>query len=134
ELVHGRQTEDLLDRPGHVDLRVVGVVSGAVLHRVWADDVAWAAMTVDVVDAVLRVVFFEEDGRRGPHIAVADVVDNAANGQVVIGLFGGPGRRAAGVVVDYPQDAQRGNGTRLDVILEVLHPQIDAELVGNAEI
>src|SRR4029077_19886814 len=109
ELVHGRQTEDLLDRPSHVDLRVVGVVSGAVLHRVWADDVAWAAMTVDVVDAVLRVVFFEEDGRRGPHIAVADVVDNAANGQVVIGLFGVRGRRAAGGGRGFPTDCPPGS-------------------------
>ena len=64
ELVHGRQTEDLLDRPSHVDLRVVGVVGGSVLHGVWADDIAWAAMTVDVVDAVLRVVFLDEDRRR----------------------------------------------------------------------
>ena len=84
----GRQTEDLLDRPRHVDLRVVGAVGGSVLHGVRADDIAWAAMTVNVVDAVLRVVFLDEDRRCGPHVAVADVVDNATNGQVVIGLFG----------------------------------------------
>ena len=134
ELVHGRQTEDLLDRPRHVDLRVVGVVGGSVLHGVWADDIAWAAMTVDVVDAVLRVVFLDEDRRRGPHVAVADVVDNAPNSQVVIGLFGVRGRRAAGVVVHDPQDAQRRHRTGRDVLVEVLHPQIDAELVGDAQI
>ena len=70
----------------------------------------------------------------GPHVAVADVVDDAPNGQVVIGLFGVRGRRAAGVVVHDPQDAQRGHRTGRDVFVEVLQPQIDAELVGNAQI
>jgi hypothetical protein len=56
ELVHRRRTEDLLDRSSHVDLRVVGVVGGSVLHGIRADDIAWGAMTVDVVDAVLCVV------------------------------------------------------------------------------
>ncbi len=45
-------------------------------------------MTVNVVDAVLRVVFLDEDRRGRPHVAVADVVDNAPNRQVIIGLFG----------------------------------------------
>ena len=63
ELVHGRQTEDLFDRAGHVDLRVVGVVGGSVLHRIRAHDVTRTAMAVDVVDAVLRIVFLNEDRR-----------------------------------------------------------------------
>ena len=91
-------------------------------------------MTVDVVDAVLRVVFLDEDRRRGPYVAVADVVDNAPNGQIVIGLFGVRGRRAAGVVVHDPQDAQRRHRAGRDVVVEVLQPHIDAELVGDAQI
>src|SRR5580700_8460188 len=105
ELVHGCQTEDLLDRSSHVDLRVVIVLGRSILHGVWADDITWAAMTVNVVDAVLRVVFLDEDRRRGPDWAVADVVDNAPNRQIVIGFFGLHRRRAAGVVAHYPQHA-----------------------------
>ena len=44
------------------------------------------------------------------------------------------GRRAAGVVAHDPQHAQRGHRTGRDVIVEVLQPQIDAELVRNAQI
>ncbi len=132
ELVHGRQTEDLLDRPSHVDLRVISVVGRSVLHGVRADDIAWAAVTVDVVDAVLRVVFLDEDRRGGPDVAVADVVDNAPNGQIVIGLFSDWDRRPARVVAHDPQDAQRGHRIVRNVIVKILHPQIDAELVGNS--
>jgi len=61
ELIHGRQTQDLFNRPSHVDLRVVVVLGGPVLHGVWADNITWAAMTIDVVDAVLRIVFLDEN-------------------------------------------------------------------------
>ena len=68
-LVHGGQAEDLLDRTGHVDLRVVGVDNhgrgGSALDGIGADDVAGAAVAVDVVNAVLRVVFLDEDRRGG---------------------------------------------------------------------
>src|SRR4029453_4117487 len=103
ELIHGRQTENLFDRSRHVDLGVIGVVGGTVLHSVWADHIPRAAMTVDVVDAVLRVVFLEEDRRRRPRFTMADVVDNAPDGQIIIGLLCFRGRWAAGVVVRYPQ-------------------------------
>ena len=93
---------------------------GAFCTTYGLDDIARAAMTVDVVDAVLRVVFLDEDRRRRPHGAVADVVDHAPNGQVVVGLFGVRGRRPAGVVVYHPHDAQRGHRTGRDVFLEVL--------------
>ena len=91
-------------------------------------------MTVDVVDAVLRVVFLDEDRRRGPHGAVADDVDKAAQGQVVIGLHGLRGRRAAGVVGADPHDFQLGHRTGRHVLGEVLLPDIDAVLVGDAQI
>ena len=143
ELVHGRQTENLLDRPGHVDLRVEGAVfdypsAGAIgvhlLLDVGADDIARAAVTVDVVDAVLRVVFLDEDRRRRPDRAVADGVDKAAKGQVVIGLHGLRRWRAASVVGADPHELQLGHRTVLDVVLEILIPDIEAELVGDAQI
>ena len=42
-------------------------------------------MGVDVVGAVLGVVFQHEDGRLRPELAVADRLDDAAQGQVVVG-------------------------------------------------
>src|ERR1700761_3625141 len=110
------------------------MVGRSVLHGVWTDDATWAAMTINVIDAVLRVVFLDEDRRRGPYLAVADVVDDAPYGQVVIGLFGVRGWRATGVVTHDPEDTQRWDRTVRDVILEVLLPDIDAELVRNAQI
>ena len=104
------------------------------LHDVGADDIARAAVTVDVVNAVLRVVFLDEDRRRGPDRAVADGVDIAAKRQVVIGLHGLRGGRAAGVVGTDPHELQLGHRTVADVVLEVLIPDIEAELVGDAQV
>src|SRR5271165_7525450 len=143
ELVHGLQAEDLLDRAGHIYLRVEGAVlrytsPGAImvhlLHDVWADDIARATVTVDVVDAVLRVVFLDEDRRSGPNGAVADDIDKTAKGQVIIGLHGLRRRRAAGVIRADPHELQLGYRAVCHVVGEVLRPDIDAELVGNAEI
>jgi hypothetical protein len=91
-------------------------------------------VTVDVVDAVLRVVFLDEDRRRRPNGAVADDVDNAPNGQVVIGLFGSRVRRAGGVVAHDPQEFQLGHRTGRQVFGEVLLPDIDPVLIGDAQI
>src|SRR5262249_25302331 len=81
ELVHGFYAKNLLDGAGHVDLRVEGAVDGYtspgavgvhLLLDVWADEVAGTAMTVDVVDAVLCVVFLDQDQGRGPNGAVGN--------------------------------------------------------------
>ena len=53
--------------------------------RVRADDQGDAAMGVDVVGAVLGVVFQHEDGRLRPELAVADRFDDATQRQVVVG-------------------------------------------------
>ena len=125
----------MLDRARHVDLRVVSVIGGTrILDRVGAHDIARAPMPIHVVDAVLRVVFFDEDRRGRPHLAVADVVDHAAHCKVIVGLLRIRRRRAARVVVHDPQDAQCGHRACAQVLVEVLQPQIDAELIGNAEI
>ena len=69
-----------------------------------------------------------------PDVAVADVVDDAADGEVVVGLFGVRRRRAAGVVVHDPQDAQGRHRAGRHILIEVLHPKVNAELVGNVQI
>src|SRR5579872_2725682 len=84
ELIHGRQTEDLLDCPSHVDLRVVSGVGDSSLLHVWADDIGRGAVTVDMVDTILAVIFLDEDRRGGPYRAVGDDVDKTAQRQIVI--------------------------------------------------
>src|SRR5262249_29889039 len=137
------QTEDLLDRASHVDLRVERAVfryasPGAIaVHFLFdkrADDIARGPVTVHVIDAILRVVFFDKDGRRGPDGAVADAIDKAAEVHVFLGLYGWRGRRAAGVVRADPHELQLGNRAVCHVVGEVLRPDIDAELVGDTEI
>jgi hypothetical protein len=64
-------------------------------------------VAVHVVDAFLRVVFLDKDRRVFLHAAVADDVDNAPNGEIVVGLFGDRVRRAGGVVADDPEEALR---------------------------
>jgi hypothetical protein len=91
-------------------------------------------MTIDVVDASLRVVFLDEDRRRGPNRAVADGFDKAAKGQVVVGLHGDRLWRAASVVGADPHELQLGHRTGGDVILEILIPDIEAELVGDTQV
>ncbi len=134
ELVHGRQTENLLDRARHVDLREVGADGRTVLKDVGADDVARAAVAVDVVNAVLCVIFFDEDRRRRPHRAVADGVNVAAERQVVIGLHRHGVRWSASMVGTDPDEAQLRHHPVIHVVIEVLNPDIEAELVGDAQI
>ena len=142
-LVHRRDAKDLLDRAGHVDLRVERAVcddAGAdaifvhLLLDVGAHDIARAAVTVDVVHAILRVVFLDEYRRVIPHAAVADDVDYSTNGQVVIGLFGCGVRRASRVVAHDPQEFQLGNRVVCHILGEILLPDIDAVLIGDAQI
>ena len=65
---------------------------------------------------------------------MADDVNKAAKGQVVIGLHGCRVRRAAGVVGADPHELQLGHRTVGHVLGEVLLPDIDAVLIGNAQI
>ncbi len=56
--------------------------------RVRADHQADGAMGVDMVGAVLGVVFDHEDGHLGPVLAVGDGLDDLAQRQVVAGHAG----------------------------------------------
>ncbi len=60
-----------------------------------ADDLGDGAVAIDVVEAHLRVVFDDEDAGVWPEFAVADRVDDAAEGEVVVG-HGGFGRGVTG--------------------------------------
>ena len=137
-LVHRLEAENLLDRTGHVDLGVEGAVFDyptiGALEDVGADDIARAAVTVHVVNTGLRIIFRDKDRRRRPDRAVADGVDKTANGQVVIGLHGCRGRLPAGVVGADPHELQLGHGAVGNVVLEILIPDIEAILVGDAQV
>src|SRR5208337_3511842 len=101
---------------------------------VGANHITRAAVSVDVVDAVLRVVFLDEDRRRIPDTTVADDVDYATDGQIVVGLFGNRVRRTSGVVAHDPQEFQLGNRIVSHILGEILFPDIDAVLIGDAQI
>ena len=62
------------------------------------------------------------------------VVDVAAKGQVVIGLHGLLGRRATGVVGTDPHEFQLGHGAVGRVVLESFVPDVEPELVRDAQV
>src|SRR5262249_11820986 len=66
--------------------------------------------------------------------AVADDVDETAEGQVVVGLHCLRSWRAAGVVGTDPDKAQLRHRAALDILGKVLRPDIDAELIGDSEV
>ncbi len=109
--VHGRNAEKGFESADHVDGGVEGVFDEGMRLRergIFADDQRDAAMGVDVVGTVLRVVFENENGGIVPVRAVGDGVDDAANGKVVVGN-GGCGTRlalsaAGGVIVGKAQE------------------------------
>src|SRR5215472_14411421 len=70
---------------------------------IFADHESNGAMGVDVIRTILSVVFEHKNGCVIPVWAVGDGVDDAAQGQIVVGDVGGRpgavGTRAAGVIV-----------------------------------
>ena len=95
-------------------------------------------MGVDVIGAVLRVVFDHEDGSVVPVRAVGDGIDNAAEREVVIGDRGlrrGLARtRASGVVVGKVEQRELrklfGASLRFHKLVELAQEFVGAELVG----
>jgi hypothetical protein len=90
-------------------------------------------MAVDMVDAVLRVVFLDEDRALRPDRAGADRLHDAAQCEVVVGLLGGgdrvAGRVARRVVAHHPHDGQRRHRAACHLRGELRQPVIDAVLV-----
>src|SRR6185437_15758903 len=137
------RAEDVLDCSIDV-LGSVGGVNGFALARclwgggVGADDIDRLAMAVDMVGAVLRIVFFNKDGRLRPDLTVTYRVDDAAQSEIVVCLVVDGIRMtlqcACGVIVGKPKDCQVGNLVRLNEPLEVVEPVVDTVLVRDGEI
>src|SRR5215469_11436212 len=86
--IHGRSAKQGLDGADNVDGGVEVVVDEAMGvggGGVFADDEGNAAMGIHVVGSILGVVFEDEDGGIVPVGAVGDGIDDAANGEIVVG-------------------------------------------------
>src|SRR5205823_1850548 len=109
-----------------------------VAFDVRAEHVTRRAVGVDVVGAVLGVVFDDEDGHFGPEFTVAGGFDDAADGEVVAGDAGirrvGAGGRAFSVIF-----AERHDGEARELLaglfgsLEVVDPEVDLVHVARGE-
>ncbi|KDN82231.1 hypothetical protein KCH_59400 [Kitasatospora cheerisanensis KCTC 2395] len=86
-------------------------------------------MAVHVVQAGLRVVLDHEDRGVLPVRAVADLVDDLPDRQVVVGDLGGRVGGAAGVVAGQPQHVEVGGAVPLEVLLPDLRP-VDVRHAG----
>src|SRR5579871_4045589 len=100
----------------HIDCRVKTVLDVGLRGasgRIFADYEGDRAMRIDVVGAVLGVVFEHEDGGIVPVRTVEDGIDNAAQGEVVVGDVGrrpGPvGASTASVVVGQIEQDEAGH-------------------------
>ena len=91
-------------------------------------------MAVNVVDAGLRIVFLDEDRRVLSDRAVADRIDEASESQVIVGLHGDRVGRATGVIGADPHEFQPGHSAGRYVMIEVLLPDVEAILIGNAQV
>src|SRR5215470_5850741 len=107
---------------------------------VFADHERERTMRIDVIGTVLRVVFENEDGGVFPVGTVRDRLDDAAEGEIVIGNVGGrsraPGPCASGVVVgqmhrdelrEFPLFALPASS---DEAIELREKLVGAQLVG----
>ena len=107
ELRQRLEPQDQLHRPDHAHGAVLRAVDDAPL-RIGAGDKADSAMGIDMVRAVLGVVFDDEDRRLGPQRPMADSLDEFAEGQVVAGHAGtgtvGSGCGAMGVILTEAHD------------------------------
>lgn len=86
--VHGRHAEKGFEGVDHVDGGVEGVVDeclGLRKRRILADDESDAPVGIDMVGAILGIIFEDEKGGVVPERAVGNGVDDAADGEIVVG-------------------------------------------------
>ena len=124
-----------------VDGRIKVVVDEWLLlaRSVLADDQRDGSMSVDMVGAVLGIVFENEDGSVFPVGAVRDSIDQAADGEIVIGhrgLWSGhAGSSAGGVIVGKAEHHEvrelfaTARLTGFDEAVELVQEFISAQLV-----
>src|SRR5215470_11578738 len=137
-LAHGRQPQNQLHRAQHSGSRVHRRIDVTPLG-VRAGDEGDRAVGVDVVGAVLRVVFDDEDRRLFPvTLAVRDGFDKASYGQVVFGHVRAgrrrPGARALSVIPADTHDLKLWQLAVLLVLTELFEPGVNALVVGDVQI
>src|SRR5439155_12125788 len=117
---------------------VVELADDGAAPRVRAGHEAEGTVPVYVVEAVLGVVLDGEDARRGPEAAVRDPLDDAPEGEVVVGDHGGglgvAGAGAGGVVVGEVDEDEGGQVAGALEVLELLEEGRGADHVGDAEV
>ena len=148
--VHGRRGEERFDGANHIDGGVEVVIDerfpiGERQRRIFADQKRDAAVGIDVVGAVLGVVFEDEDGGVVPVRAMRNGIGDAADGEIIIGNgSGGTGLAflaAGGVVIRQAKKDELRHGVFAgfagrDKAVEFVQEFVGAELigVGNFEI
>src|ERR1700686_435989 len=145
--IHGRNAEEGLDGANDVDGGVEGVIdkgSGVVAgraraRRILADNQGDAAVGVDVVGAVLGVIFENEESSIVPIGAVGYGVHDAPDSQVIVSNGGGGLGfvlgATGGVVVGKAKQDELGHGVMARVaggneLVEFVEEFVGAELVG----
>src|ERR1019366_1089578 len=112
--------------------------SATTARRILADDQGDRPMSVNVVGAVLRIVFDDEDGGVVPVGTVGDGVDDAADRQIVVGdrglRRGLAGTRASSVIVGQIEKRELrkffGGSFGFHELVELAEEFVGAELVG----
>ena len=127
-MAEGREAEDQLHGAEHADGSVLRAVE-MVAADIGADDEADGAMGIDVVGAILGVVFDDEDGGFFPDRAFADAFDEAAESEVVAGDAclgrGFVGRGALSVVLAKAHDDELRQRALGNEVVEFAQKYID---------
>src|SRR5262249_42787979 len=87
-IVHRRQAEESLDCAHHVYGGVEGVVDKGLVvflaRGVLADDEGDAAVGIDMIVSILRIVFEDHDGGIVPVWTVGDGLHNASESKIIV--------------------------------------------------
>src|SRR5208282_982746 len=139
----GRNAEEKLHGADQADGAVI-LMNESAGTIVGADDEGGRAMGVHVVGAVLRVVFEDENGRVVPIGAGGNLLDEKAEGVVIVRdveLRGGHARpETVGVIVGQIDDVESGKrigltlAPRLDAAAEFLQPTGNRGIPSKARI
>src|ERR1035441_1274096 len=133
--VHRRETQNLFDGAQEVD-GVVRRGDQRALLDVGARDEGDAAVRIDVVAAILRVVFDDEDQSVAGVLAVGDLLNQQAHRIVVVGLLilrnshvVNGGIEVPGVIVHEAHQTQRGQAAASEVCIELQLPLLKAVII-----
>ena len=109
KLRHGPHSEDEFHRAKHRTRRIHGRIH-ANLSRIRADSERDSPVSVDVVGAVLCIIFHDENRGRGPELGLGNGFDQSSQREVVVRHAGGgrpfSGGGAGGVVLWQAHDLE----------------------------